>query len=77
MAVSLMTYTTILAADTLRAHLDDTEWVILDCRFNGIADAATLDTAINAISGVVGHGLFVDMSQILLLVLLLLINNYL
>jgi thiosulfate/3-mercaptopyruvate sulfurtransferase len=27
-----MTYATILAAETLRAHLDDTDWVILDCR---------------------------------------------
>ena len=27
-----MTYTTIISAETLRAHLDDTEWVILDCR---------------------------------------------
>jgi len=29
-----MTYSTVLKADTLAAHLEDPEWVILDCRFN-------------------------------------------
>lgn len=40
--------------------------IILDCRFNGIADAAVLDAAINAIPGVVGHGLFVGMAAVAL-----------
>jgi ribose 5-phosphate isomerase A len=40
--------------------------IILDCRFNGIADAAALDAAINAIPGVVGHGLFVGMAALAL-----------
>jgi ribose 5-phosphate isomerase A len=38
--------------------------VIVDCRFQGIADAAALDTAINAIPGVVEHGLFVGMAAL-------------
>jgi ribose 5-phosphate isomerase A len=40
--------------------------VILDCRFEGIADAAALDAALNAIPGVVGHGLFVGMATLAL-----------
>jgi ribose 5-phosphate isomerase A len=40
--------------------------VILDCRFNGIADAAALNAALNAIPSVVGHGLFVGMAALAL-----------
>ena len=40
--------------------------VILDCRFPGIADAAALNAAINAIPGVVEHGLFVGMAALAL-----------
>jgi ribose 5-phosphate isomerase A len=40
--------------------------VILDCRFPSIADAAALDSAINAIPGVVEHGLFVGMAALAL-----------
>jgi ribose 5-phosphate isomerase A len=40
--------------------------VILDCRFNGIADVAALDAAINAIPSVMGHGLFVGMASVAL-----------
>jgi ribose 5-phosphate isomerase A len=36
---------------------------ILDCRFEGIADPASLDGAIREIPGVVGTGLFVGMAQ--------------
>ena len=57
---------------TLRRRADTTPFrtdeghVILDCRFDGIADAAALDTAINAIPGVVEHGLFVGMAVLAL-----------
>src|SRR5438477_537649 len=40
--------------------------VILDCRFAGIPDPALLNTAINAIPGVVEHGLFIGMTMIAL-----------
>jgi ribose 5-phosphate isomerase A len=40
--------------------------VILDCRFANIPDAALLSTALNAIPGVVAHGLFIDMAMIAL-----------
>jgi len=40
--------------------------VILDCRFAGIPDPAPLSTAINAIPGVVEHGLFIGMAMIAL-----------
>jgi ribose 5-phosphate isomerase A len=36
---------------------------ILDCRFEGIADPASLDGAIREIPGVVGSGLFVGMAE--------------
>jgi ribose 5-phosphate isomerase A len=36
---------------------------ILDCRFEGIADPASLDGAIREIPGVVGTGLFIGMAQ--------------
>jgi ribose 5-phosphate isomerase A len=38
--------------------------VILDCRFTAIADAPALNAAVNAIPGVVGHGLFIAMATI-------------
>jgi ribose 5-phosphate isomerase A len=38
--------------------------VILDCRFSGIVDPAALNVAINAIPGVVEHGLFIDMAAV-------------
>lgn len=37
--------------------------VILDCRFAGIPDPALLNTALNAIPGVVEHGLFIGMAM--------------
>ena len=40
--------------------------LILDCRFPGIADAAALNAAINAIPSVVEHGLFVGMAALAL-----------
>jgi ribose 5-phosphate isomerase A len=40
--------------------------VILDCRFNGIADSLALNAAINAIPSVVEHGLFVGMAALAL-----------
>ena len=40
--------------------------IILDCRFAGIADATALNAAINAIPGVVEHGLFISMASIAL-----------
>jgi ribose 5-phosphate isomerase A len=40
--------------------------IILDCRFPGIADAAALNAAINAIPSVVEHGLFVGMASLAL-----------
>ncbi len=40
--------------------------VILDCRFSGIADSLALNAAINAIPGVVEHGLFVGMAALAL-----------
>jgi ribose 5-phosphate isomerase A len=40
--------------------------VILDCRFADIPDAALLNTALNAIPGVVEHGLFIDMAMLAL-----------
>ena len=51
------------AGNTFRT---DEGHVILDCRFPGIAHAAALDAAINAIPGVVGHGLFVGMAALAL-----------
>jgi ribose 5-phosphate isomerase A len=38
--------------------------IILDCRFSSSADPAALNAAINAIPGVVEHGLFVGMASI-------------
>jgi ribose 5-phosphate isomerase A len=38
--------------------------IILDCRFSSITDPAALNAAINAIPGVVEHGLFVGMASI-------------
>jgi ribose 5-phosphate isomerase A len=40
--------------------------VILDCRFPAIADALALGVAINAIPGVVEHGLFIGMAAFVL-----------
>jgi ribose 5-phosphate isomerase A len=40
--------------------------VILDCRFAGIADAAALNAAINAIPSIVEHGLFIGMASVTL-----------
>ncbi len=37
--------------------------IVVDVRFDGIADPARLDAQINAIPGVVGHGLFVGMTS--------------
>src|SRR5215212_6452552 len=57
---------------TLRRSADgsafrtDEGHVILDCRFNGIADAAALNAALNAIPSVVEHGLFVGMATLAL-----------
>ena len=39
---------------------------ILDCRFAGIPDPAVLSTAIDAIPGVVEHGLFIDLATMAL-----------
>ncbi len=36
---------------------------ILDCRFDGIVDAAALAARLDAIPGIVGHGLFIDMAD--------------
>jgi ribose 5-phosphate isomerase A len=49
-----------------RAFRTDEGHVILDCRFPGIADAAALNAAINAIPSVVEHGLFVGMAAVAL-----------
>ena len=43
----------------------DNDNYILDCKFGGIADAAALDRALNAIPGVVENGLFVGLAQVL------------
>jgi len=40
--------------------------VILDCRFTTLADAQALSAAINTIPGVVEHGLFVGMADVVL-----------
>ena len=40
--------------------------IILDCRFNPILDPAALNAAINAIPGVVEHGLFIGMASVVL-----------
>jgi ribose 5-phosphate isomerase A len=40
---------------------------ILDCAFPGIADAMALNAAINAIPGVVEHGLFIGMASVALI----------
>jgi ribose 5-phosphate isomerase A len=54
---------------TLRRDADGTPYrtdegnVILDCRFSSIADPAAINAAINAIPGVVGHGLFIGMAS--------------
>jgi ribose 5-phosphate isomerase A len=40
---------------------------ILDCTFSGIADAVALNAAINAIPGVVEHGLFIGMASVALI----------
>ncbi|HNP86244.1 MAG TPA: ribose-5-phosphate isomerase RpiA [Kouleothrix sp.] len=44
--------------------LTDEHNYILDCAFQGIADAHALDTAIHAIPGVVEHGLFIGMASL-------------
>lgn len=55
---------------TLRRAADNTPFrtdegnAILDCRFPGIIDAAALNAAINAIPGVVEHGLFIGMATV-------------
>ena len=36
---------------------------ILDCRFGAIADASALAARLDAVPGIVGHGLFVDMAD--------------
>jgi ribose 5-phosphate isomerase A len=41
--------------------------VILDCAFAGIADAVALNAALNAIPGVVEHGLFIGMASVALI----------
>lgn len=43
-------------------QITDEGHVILDCFFDGISDPAVLDTAIHAIPGVVGTGLFLGMA---------------
>ena len=48
------------------AFRTDEGHVILDCRFPGIDDPAALDAALNAIPGVVEHGLFVGMAAVAL-----------
>jgi len=35
---------------------------VLDCKYDGIEDPAWLDTQLNALTGVVDHGLFVGMA---------------
>jgi ribose 5-phosphate isomerase A len=40
--------------------------IILDCRFNPILDPPALNAAINAIPGVVEHGLFIGMASVVL-----------
>ena len=57
-------------APTLRRATDGSPFVtdegnhILDCRFDGIADARALDAAIHAIPGVVEHGMFIGMAAL-------------
>jgi ribose 5-phosphate isomerase A len=41
--------------------------VILDCRFDGIIDPPVLNAAINAIPGVVEHGLFIGIASIVII----------
>ena len=36
---------------------------ILDCRFGAIADASALAAQLDAVPGIVGHGLFIDMAD--------------
>ncbi len=40
--------------------------LILDCRFDGIDDAAALDRAIDAVPGVVEHGLFLGLASMVI-----------
>jgi ribose 5-phosphate isomerase A len=66
--------TEIGSTPTLRRAADGTPFrtdegnVILDCRFPSIADPAALNAAINAIPGVVGHGLFIGMVSMAIVV---------
>ncbi|HEX9372053.1 MAG TPA: ribose-5-phosphate isomerase RpiA [Roseiflexaceae bacterium] len=61
------------ATPTLRRETDgspvrtDEGNLILDCYFDGIADAAALNAAINAIPSVVEHGLFIGMASVALI----------
>jgi ribose 5-phosphate isomerase A len=41
----------------------DQDNMVLDCAFGGIADAAGLATQLSARAGVVGHGLFIDLAN--------------
>lgn len=45
-----------------KPYITDEGNIILDCRCGPIADPAALATTLNAIPGVVGHGLFLDMA---------------
>ena len=49
----------VLRGGTGAAFVTDAGNAILDCRFGPIADPAALATALSAIPGVFGHGLFV------------------
>ncbi len=45
-------------------YLTDEDNYILDCRFGSITDPASLASKIDAIVGVVEHGLFIDMAEL-------------
>ncbi|MCY4230874.1 MAG: ribose-5-phosphate isomerase RpiA [Alphaproteobacteria bacterium] len=50
-----------LRADTQGPFVTDEGNRILDCRFGAISDAPALAARLDAIVGIVGHGLFIDM----------------
>lgn len=54
-----------LGADQQPYRTDENNY-IFDCHFQGIADAAALNIAVNMIPGVVEHGLFLNMASIAL-----------
>jgi ribose 5-phosphate isomerase A len=50
-----------------QAYITDNGNYILDCKFDRIADPAGLKDELNAITGVVEHGLFVNMADLVVL----------